>query len=895
MNKLTLFFICLIFPFLLHAQTQQGYVKTKGVLKADGSITAGHRLSDVTISIQGINPILSRTKGAFSFNIPGKTFYLNSVSKKGFVLADPEATRNPYSYTTTPMVIVVEDEQERQIAIAQATRQIRTNMRKQIRKREEEIEALKKSELEKSQLLNQLSDKEAKANQLIKMLVERYVSTDYDLVSKENRRINALIMSGELEKADSLIGSREDLERLEAKYHEKEKMAKATEEAAKLARKDADAEKKNLMERYYAKFAICASRLLNDSAFYYLARMADVDTLLVATQWEACRFATNMLSDYEQSVKYNIRAIQASDAAWGKDNPTTASLYENLGAIHFVLVEDFNYAFKCLNYAAGIYQKRGGENDEGLIGLYKTIGHMYLSKEDKENMQKAKICFENALGICLKSKGENSVQAAEIYSGLGELYRQSDQDVQAKTYFLKSLDIHKQLGTKDPRTMSVLYHELGWVTTNESEKLAYYQQALEYLHAQKELNDIYDAKIYSSIANVYAKTDSIQAMRYYQMAIDRCLKIVGRKNQEMAQTYNHMATFYNNRGDFTRALEYLQKVANIMHDIGGGRHSMEAKAYDDMGNIYMFTLQDGEHGAECKKKSIAVYETVYGPRDSRVAYAYYDTGTALYSADPQQALYFYEKCIDIWNDNPKENAVNIAFAGQFLGDIYHNLGNDEKAMYYQRFCTNEINFVIDNSNMDSNCADSKVLAYGNWNITQPCTYALQSEQQEQQGKQVPIVIKNGNTIKRYMLPAETPLKISQRIVKEEEKSQLISDYREWSVKVKSKTDNLAVDSIFIVYMWLQNGAGAKMGLNGIYAVMEFGNWDITQPLVKPRTIVNQYEGKPKDVVLLQNGQLNRFHFDNKLGCYTDVRYLSPKAKAEMTTRYKKWKTLQKNK
>ena len=51
--------ILLIIASLTNAQTQQGYVKTKGRLGSNGSLVKGTRISGATITVKGQNAVLS--------------------------------------------------------------------------------------------------------------------------------------------------------------------------------------------------------------------------------------------------------------------------------------------------------------------------------------------------------------------------------------------------------------------------------------------------------------------------------------------------------------------------------------------------------------------------------------------------------------------------------------------------------------------------------------------------------------------------------------------------------------------------------------------------------------------------------------------------------------------
>ena len=103
--------VCLIsmalIPLMLLAQYQQGYVKTKGRLGSNGTVIAGSRLSGATVQVKGSNAVVSGSNGTFTLVITGNSYYLQSVQKQGYVMADPDILSRQYAYSPNPMVLVM--------------------------------------------------------------------------------------------------------------------------------------------------------------------------------------------------------------------------------------------------------------------------------------------------------------------------------------------------------------------------------------------------------------------------------------------------------------------------------------------------------------------------------------------------------------------------------------------------------------------------------------------------------------------------------------------------------------------------------------------------------------------------------------------------------------------
>ena len=128
---------------MLSAQTQQGYVKTKGRM-VNGKLVPGQGLKGATVSIKGRTTVLvNGNDGAFSFPVTEAQFRVDSVKKKGYQLVDMEACPRSYKYSSNPLYIVMETPEQQLQDKLNAEKKIRRNLQKQLQEKEDEIEALK--------------------------------------------------------------------------------------------------------------------------------------------------------------------------------------------------------------------------------------------------------------------------------------------------------------------------------------------------------------------------------------------------------------------------------------------------------------------------------------------------------------------------------------------------------------------------------------------------------------------------------------------------------------------------------------------------------------------------------------------------------------------------------
>lgn len=223
MKRLSVAFLLFFMTINCLAQVQQGIVKTRGRM-VDGQLVPGIRLQGATITLNIGNPLVSGDNGTFSFVVPSDRKYsLVSVRKSGYTLADIEYTSRSFAYSQDPFYVVLEDEKQRQADINAAIRRIRRTLENKLKEREDEIEQLKeRSEIAEDEYQKKLSALYATQSNLlplITMMAERYASTDYDQLNEYNRQVQLYIEEGELQKADSLIRSKGDIEQRVADYH----------------------------------------------------------------------------------------------------------------------------------------------------------------------------------------------------------------------------------------------------------------------------------------------------------------------------------------------------------------------------------------------------------------------------------------------------------------------------------------------------------------------------------------------------------------------------------------------------------------------------------------------------------------------------------------------------
>ena len=188
MRKYLLSTMIACLPIVLFAQTQQGYVKTKGRM-VNGQHVAGKGLPGATVNIQGGKNIgVKNANGSFSFVVPANTFMVQSVQKNGYELVDDDALRKSYQHSANPLYLVMETPEQQIQDELDAERKLRRTLQRKLRQREDKIDAMQATVEEKQRLLQQLYKDQENNEKLIADMAKEYSQMDYDQMDSLNQQ-----------------------------------------------------------------------------------------------------------------------------------------------------------------------------------------------------------------------------------------------------------------------------------------------------------------------------------------------------------------------------------------------------------------------------------------------------------------------------------------------------------------------------------------------------------------------------------------------------------------------------------------------------------------------------------------------------------------------------------
>ena len=282
----------------------------------------------------------------------------------------------------------------------------------------------------------------------------------------------------------------------------------------------------------------------------------------------------NAIADYETAEVFFNKYLAINKHLYGeKANQHIASSYNNLGVLY---ISQSNYKKAEEMYIMALNQRLElfGNNPHSAVALsYINLGVIY---HDQGKYKEGEKYYLKALNIRKQIHGERAHPDVAIsYNNLGVLYTSQEDYKRAEEMYMKSLNLNLELyGKDDPHAhVSGGYHNLGFVYDNLGDyKRAeeYYKKALNILkqiHGEKDHPVI--AKYYNNLGSVYkSQGDIIREEEMLTKALEQRLRIFGNNtpHEDIAESYNNLGMFYYEQmGDYERALQYLTKAADMIY------------------------------------------------------------------------------------------------------------------------------------------------------------------------------------------------------------------------------------------------------------------------------------------------------------------------------------------
>lgn len=485
MNKLFNIILSLFLVTInINAQTQYGYVKTKGRLNSNGQVITGTRISGAIVQIKGINAVLTQANGSFSFPMSSQCFFIQNVKKQGYILTDPDVLSRRYDYSSNPIVLVLETPNQQADDKLMAERKIRRTLQRQLQQKENEIEELKQqnklTEEDYRILLQKLYSQQENDEKLISQMAEKYSQIDYDQLDDFNRQVSILILNGELQKADSLLNTKGDIVSDITEYHHLQEMN--TKEKEKLAQRQKNLDKsvayenwkkEDIAQRCYNKFEIYKMQHQNDSAAFYLELRLKLDPYNLKWMNEYGYFIEKYQAQYSQALKIFEDLLSKALVIYGDSTYWVGHTCNDIASI-MCYQGEYDKALPLLLKAMVIHKKVLGEYHSDYAMNLHDLGLCYFYLNDYE---KAEFYIEQALEYQLEIHGDAHVDVAMSYQDLGIIHTFQNRQKDSFDNFLMAIKTHKKIKGDNNLELANTYNHLSYLLISIGE----YDYALLYL------------------------------------------------------------------------------------------------------------------------------------------------------------------------------------------------------------------------------------------------------------------------------------------------------------------------------------------------------------------------------------------------------------------------------
>ncbi len=825
---------CLLLVLGTAAQTQQGYVKTKGRKGSNGAVVPGTRIVGATVQIKGRNAVVSQANGVFAFPIPANKFYVQNVVKQGYVVTDPEMITRQYVYSTNPLILVLETPSQHTDDKLASERKIRRTLQRQLQRREDEIEELKElNKITREQYqsaLEQLYAEQESNEKLISEMAERYSQIDYDQLDDFNMRISDCILEGRLTEADSLLRSKGDITDRIAQVHKAEAIEAA--EAAEIAQRQQELERSKAgtqaqkddiamdCYRFYEKFKL---EHRNDSAAYYLDQRVKLDTTNVTWLREAGDFASEYLADYPTALNY-------------------------------------------LNRAMAVALSRQGDNSELLALCYNSLGMVYRKRGD---YAQAMDCYNKAMEICTSALGNENTTTAVTHNNIGLVYEKQGQSALAQQNYLTAVDIlERVLGTEHPYT-ATSYNNVGSFYYSQGE----YDKALEYLNKSLTIRekvcgadhpDV--AMSLSNLGSVYlAQGDNARALEHFNRSLSIREQALGTNHPEVAVTLGNIGYASMRQGDFASALDHFTRALAINERVLGPNHPDVAVVCNNIGMVHEYQ-RDYDKALEWYGKSLAIKEKALGADHPSTAASLDNLGKIYYvKGDYTRSLEHYQKAMNA-RERGGDNAVGLATSCDNVGTVYYRLARYQEAIdvFSRGLAIRE----REQGPTHLATAQSHQSIAGAYDKMGDYAMALQHYNKALQIKE------------QQLGDAHKGVVSLKKLIVFTEYNQALS---------RGKLKGFLADHCFIITVNSGENAATARGMSGEYVLLEFADWTPESEFSIVRR-ANELKNDPKDVVVMQDGIVKSYHFEDRLGLTFGIKSINKQEKQQINQAYQQWKT-----
>lgn len=350
------------------------------------------------------------------------------------------------------------------------------------------------------------------------------------------------------------------------------------------------------------------------------------------------------LGEFPKALQHYIKALEIRQKSLPAIHVNIAVVLNNLGR-SYLDINDFHKSEEYFLKSQEVYKKCFPPLHQSLIMINNNLGIFYQTiGEDIKAIQ----YFENILKIKENHLSANDLKLATDYENIAAIYFNIGNHQKAIESYIKSLNIMQiSLPDNHPdlarihRTLGCTYYRIGQ-TNKALEYLLKSMDIYQNLDSSKYPEDL--SLIYADISNIYRDSgEKSKSIEFSEKVIEIQQMFLTPNHDKLLQNYSIIANDYNQLKQYANALEYLQKVNNILiRKSLPTNNPVLAQNYYDMATVY-YQMIDYDQALIFYQKSIEIQETVY-PQDKCQLIMLYKNMFNLHECTGE-----YSKAIEIGN------------------------------------------------------------------------------------------------------------------------------------------------------------------------------------------------------------------------------------------------------
>lgn len=158
--------------------------------------------------------------------------------------------------------------------------------------------------------------------------------------------------------------------------------------------------------------------------------------------------------------------------------------------------------------------------------------------------------------------------------------------------------------------------------------------------------------------------------------------IMQEESERMAMLYHYIGFGYHELGEYSKALEFLNRAFGIRKVVFGMEHPSIANSYNTIGGVYHH-IGDYDEALAYYKKALKIRESLYNNEHVAIAAVYNNIGGAYRGkGDYENALKYHFAALRIRENNLGMEHPDTANSYNNIGTVYREQNNFEEALNY---------------------------------------------------------------------------------------------------------------------------------------------------------------------------------------------------------------------